>query len=611
MAGLLTLLPVMPVAASLAALLAGVPLTAPPPLLQPRSPDAQRARLPQAQGTEIQINSLRQQARWQVQTDPGTGRVELWIPLEVLQGQLGVSSRSSSDNTLELEWFGQRQRVPSGAQRSLDDEVAVPASTLLESAGVQLKVQGNRLNLELPPAPLHQVRWREQGPSRRVVLDLSTPALVRSDATSLLVGVQATAEQLQQLQGLGLTATQTRNGLQLRAAAGGAPRLLTLAAPWRLVLDLPAGTATSPSTATATAPPPPDPRLQALLGQGLQMDRRIVRLGNQQVLMSSVRFDPRATPLDLRPLNRPDGMQGLSSLTQLARSEQALIAVNGGYFNRVNRLPLGALRDNGRWLSGPILNRGAMGWSQASLPSFGRLSLEDTIVDSSGQRWPVLAVNSGYVQRGLSRYTADWGRSYQAISGTEMGVLVRNGSVSQRFELGQLDGGVPLAQGDLLLVARGGLNLPWMPGERVSLNSRPSNALGELPYAMGGGPLLLQDSQVVLNGAAEGFSSGFLSQGAPRTVVGSDGHQLWLVTLQGVSDAGPTLLQSAQLLKQLGLRDALNLDGGSSTGLVVGDTHTVKGRGVVAAVHNGLGLIPRDSSWTLQRPTGPLTAGPQ
>jgi hypothetical protein len=444
-----------------------------------------------------------------------------------------------------------------------------------------------------------------------VVLDLSAPALVRSDATSLLVGVHTTADQLQQLQGLGLTATQTRNGLQLQPAAGGAPRLLTLAAPWRLVLDLPAGAATSPTTATATAPPPPDPRLQALLGQGLQMDRRIVRLGNQQVLMSSVRFDPRATPLDLRPLNRPDGMQGLSSLAQLARSEQALIAVNGGYFNRVNRLPLGALRDNGRWLSGPILNRGAMGWTQASLPSFGRLSLEDTIVDSRGQRWPVLAVNSGYVQRGLSRYTADWGRSYQAISGTEMGVLVRNGSVSQRFELGQLDGGVPLAQGDLLLVARGGLNVPWMPGERVSLSSRPSNALGGLPYAMGGGPLLLQDTQVVLNGAAEGFSSGFLSQGAPRTVVGSDGSQLWLVTLQGVSDAGPTLLQSALLLKQLGLRDALNLDGGSSTGLVVGDTHTVKGRGVVAAVHNGLGLIPRDSSWTPQRPTGPLTAEPE
>jgi len=28
-------------------------------------------------------------------------------------------------------------------------------------------------------------------------------------------------------------------------------------------------------------------------------------------------------------------------------------------------------------------------------------------------------------------------------------------------------------------------------------------------------------------------------------------------------------------------------------------------------VHNGLGLIPRDSSWTPQGPTGPLTAEPQ
>jgi exopolysaccharide biosynthesis protein len=67
-------------------------------------------------------------------------------------------------------------------------------------------------------------------------------------------------------------------------------------------------------------------------------------------------------------------------------------------------------------------------------------------------------------------------------------------------------------------------------------------------------------------------------------VIGSDGSQLWLVTLQGASSAGPTLLETARLLQQLGLRDALNLDGGSSTGLVVGDTHTVRGRGVVASV---------------------------
>jgi exopolysaccharide biosynthesis protein len=83
-----------------------------------------------------------------------------------------------------------------------------------------------------------------------------------------------------------------------------------------------------------------------------------------------------------------------------------------------------------------------------------------------------------------------------------------------------------------------------------------------------------------------------MSQGAPRTVVGSDGSQLWLITLEGVGSSGPTLPETAQLLLQLGLQEALNLDGGSSTGLVLGGVQTVKGRGVGGAVNNGLGLVP-------------------
>jgi hypothetical protein len=64
------------------------------------------------------------------------------------------------------------------------------------------------------------------------------------------------------------------------------------------------------------------------------------------------------------------------------------------------------------------------------------------------------------------------------------------------------------------------------------------------------------------------------------------------VTLEGTDDAGPTLTETALALQQLGLRDALNLDGGSSTGLVLGGNQFVKGRGVIGAIHNGLGLVP-------------------
>jgi hypothetical protein len=435
---------------------------------------------------------------------------------------------------------------------------------------------------------------------QRVVLDLSAPALVRSGDGQLLIGAEATAAQLEQLKQLGLEPNQRQGWLSVQVPREG--ERLSLGPPWRLVLDLPQAAGQGIAT-TPTRAPERDPRLVALQKQGLQLERRIGRIGSRQVLINSVRLDPRQVPLELRPLNRSDGMQGLSSLSQLARQEQALIAINGGYFNRVNRLPLGAMREQGRWLSGPILNRGAAGWSAGELPRFDRLMLVETIEDSNRQRWTVSSVNSGYVQKGLARYTADWGSRYQPITGTEMGVLVRQGVVQQRFELGELRPGVPLRDGDLLLVARGGVSVPWQTGEPLTLKSRASSAVGDQPNVLGGGPLLLQNGRVVLNGSAEGFSSGFMAQGAPRTVVGSDGRQLWLITLQGVNNPGPTLMETALLMRQEGLKDALNLDGGSSTGLVLADVHTVKGRGVAAAVHNGLGLVPKlEQARTPERP---------
>jgi hypothetical protein len=357
-----------------------------------------------------------------------------------------------------------------------------------------------------------------------------------------------------------------------------------------VVLDLAAG-ATAPDRSTATRPL--DPRLTALLNSSVNIDRQVRSVGSRRVLINSARVDPSRSPLELRPLFRPDGMEGLSSLPLLAQREQALVAINGGFFNRVRRLPLGALKDQGRWLSGPILNRGAVGWQPGGLPRFGRLALEEWVSDQSGQRWPVTVVNSGYVQRGLARYTADWGRGYRALSGGESGLLLRGGVVVYQFTSAQLEQGIGLGPEDTLLIGRAGVSPPWPTGTRLQMVSRPNDPLGDLPFVMGGGPLLLQGGQLVLNGTAEGFSAAFQQQGAPRTVIGSDGRQLWLITLEGVEDSGPTLTETALVLRELGLRDALNLDGGSSTGLMVGGTLTVRGRGVSAAIHNGLGLVPR------------------
>jgi len=570
----------------------GFPPPPPPPSVRGSTERPSSARQV-SEGTRLWINGQTQAARWRW-VDSGNHRPdELWLPLEVLQGQLGVSSRSRPDGSLDLEWFGQPLTVGPGAQVSLDDEVAVDVAPLLQALGVGAIKEGPQLRLRLPVAQLVQVRTANQVGQRRVVLDLNGAAIVRTSEGRLELSIQSSPAQRSQLELLGLgsaaSTAQTSASLQLQVAGGLKPtKVFTLGDPTRVVIDLPV--ATPPDNTDSSGPAPAiDPRLQALLGRGIQWDR-LVRQGFR---INAVRIDPRSAPVSLKPLTRPQGMEGLSSIQTLANARMALVAINGGYFNRVKRLPLGALKSEGQWLSGPILNRGVAAWEPRSLPRFGRLSLEEWVVGPNGSSYPVVTVNSGYVQRGISRYGAEWGPGYRALSGGETGLVLGAGlTVRQRYKSGDMEAGVSLRRGEILLVGRGGVDLPWPEGTQVSLTSQPSNDLGLAPFVIGGGPLLLQDGRIVLNGVAEAFSAGFLSQGAPRTVIASDGSQLWLMTFEGTSDSGPTLPETAQLLQSLGLRDALNLDGGSSTGLVMGGTLPVKGRGVVGAVNNGLGLIP-------------------
>ena len=570
----------------------------PPRSLSPSSGAIRSGPMPSGlqSGRLLRIGGHLQQARWQWRPAQADQSEQLWLPLEVLEGQLGVSSQSRSDGSLVLEWFGRQLVVPPQGQRSLDDEVAVDVSGLVGPLGLQASPSGDTLTLAVGASPLAGVRQGSTGRGRRIVLDLRSAVWIRRDQEGLILGLIGRPEQLQQLQALGLTVKPQDGELRLDPADGQRlEQVITLGDPYRIALDLSgAGAAKGPPSQAGPGQAALEARLRAQLPPTLSWQKQVLTVGSQAVLVNAIRLDPRGSGLSLQPLTGANGMQGLSSLVALAGRQQAVVAINGGYFNRVRRLPLGALRDGGRWLSGPILQRGVMAWRPQQLPRFGRLGLEETLVDSQGGRWPLLTLNSGFVQRGLSRYTADWGPVYKALSGGERALLVRDGLVLSLIETEPLKAGQAIASGESLVVARGGAALPGAPGETLTLTSRSSSDLGEEPNVIGGGPLLLSGGQIVLDGERERFSPAFMNQGAPRTVVGSDGRQLWLLTLEGVVDAGPTLAQAAQLLRGLGLQDALNLDGGSSTGLVLAGVQTVKGRGVAGAVHNGLGLVP----WT-------------
>ena len=168
---------------------------------------------------------------------------------------------------------------------------------------------------------------------------------------------------------------------------------------------------------------------------------------------------------------------------------------------------------------------------------------------------------------------------YHPLSGQEQALLIRDGLVTQQLNPERLKRGVVIPDHADLVVARGGIPLPAQPGDRVRIFSGSRNGLGRHHNVLGGGPLLVANGRIVLNGQAEGFSSDFLALKAPRTVVGQGRDGTWLITLRGINGSHPTLLETALVMRQLGLKHALNLDGGSSTTVVAGGHTVMNGRG--------------------------------
>ncbi|WP_025695814.1 phosphodiester glycosidase family protein [Paenibacillus durus] len=128
-------------------------------------------------------------------------------------------------------------------------------------------------------------------------------------------------------------------------------------------------------------------------------------------------------------------------------------------------------------------------------------------------------------------------------------------------------------------IAAGGKLLKNSPGDRRAVFAYDSNHLAELvpggnfmPRFQAGefegglqaGPRLVTDGKVSLNVTAEGFRDPkILTGGGARSALGlTRDHKLLLVT-----SGGATIPQMAQIMKQAGAWQAMNLDGGASSGL--------------------------------------------
>jgi len=235
----------------------------------------------------------------------------------------------------------------------------------------------------------------------------------------------------------------------------------------------------------------------------------------------------------------------------------------------INQLPLGAIRVDGKWLSGPILNRGAIAWDNRGKIRIDRLSLEETLITATGQRFPLTQLNSAFVAAGCSRYTRDWGSNYHPLTERETGLVVQGDRVTEKLNNLLPQDSIEIPENGYLVICRKtdiNLNI----GETVNLDSVTlPRDFANYPQILGAGPLLLQNGRIVLDGNAEKFSPAFQNQQASRSAiaVSREGKILLVAIHNRVGGRGATLGELARILLLMAATDGLNLDGGSSTGI--------------------------------------------
>lgn len=112
-------------------------------------------------------------------------------------------------------------------------------------------------------------------------------------------------------------------------------------------------------------------------------------------------------------------------------------------------------------------------------------------------------------------------------------------------------------------------------------NAAAENSMSKwkMQTAVGGGPVLLQNGEIkVTNNEELKFTGKAIADKHPRTAMGytADG-KLIILMIEGRNKVagGATLTQEAQLFKDLGCVEALNLDGGGSSCLLVNGKETI------------------------------------
>lgn len=287
-------------------------------------------------------------------------------------------------------------------------------------------------------------------------------------------------------------------------------------------------------------------------------------------------------------------LPGRQTLSQIAKSHGALAGINGGFFRfnlHQNGFPAGILKIGENWYGVSYRSRGAIGWSRDKPAAMDRIETKTTLT-LNGHRMPIHYLNpslSPSTQRG-GLFSPVFGDNLLSVPAQHTACLFTEHEVVWRLPPTKESQTIYLPLSHYLYVGPPNtlLDKACVPDAPVTLNiavkvlmAIQENKTADMPaweqfeFIVGGAPLLIKNYQIVRDYETEKLTNDFVKQLHARSAIGllENGHWLLVVADQNLwnKDIGMTVPELARFLKTLGCRDALNLDGGISSGLYFND----------------------------------------
>lgn len=300
----------------------------------------------------------------------------------------------------------------------------------------------------------------------------------------------------------------------------------------------------------------------------------------------------------LRPIIAQSHIRGRSTVMQMAESVNDIATINASYFSADGSL-IGITKIDGVIVSSDYLNRSAVGINSDGTTIFGRAKYSGAVT-YNGQTTEVNGVNCSRGENRLIVYNEYFGNT-TGTNNFGVEVIEHDGIIMdiQRNKGNNIiphEGHIISAHGtaaEIFANARIGDEIIFdeeILSEEADFNSAE--------YVLGAGPRLVRDGEIFITALEEDFPPDIRNGRAPRSAVGVTKYGDYIFAVVDGRQAhsrGCTLQEWATILvDEFGAFNAINLDGGGSTELVVKDKLVNSpSDGRERAVGSGMTILPK------------------